>query len=123
MQNFFRQMGGSIGIACLDTLLTRFGAQNYNDLLTHANSLNPVAYQTYHQAMSLPSTHLSSSVGLWSAQTLAVKSLSHRVGQQAFAMSFEQLCWVIMAIVACGLIPLYLIQPTVKPSGKMPSAH
>jgi DHA2 family multidrug resistance protein len=46
MQNFFRQMGGSIGIASLDTLLTRFGAQHYNDMLASVNALNAGAYRT-----------------------------------------------------------------------------
>ena len=34
-------------------------------------------------------------------------------------MSFEQLCWVIMGIVAMGLIPLYLIKHTRKAGAKI----
>jgi DHA2 family multidrug resistance protein len=109
MQNFFRQVGGSIGISSLDTLITRFSAQHYNDLMSKVNALNPAAYQSYAQGAAMAGGKLSSSIGLWSPVTLAVRSLHSRVLLQVFIMSFEQLCWVIMAIVACGLIPLYLI--------------
>jgi DHA2 family multidrug resistance protein len=114
MQNFFRQIGGSIGISSLDTLITRFSAQHYNDMMGSVNALNPAAYQSYTQAARMAGGKLSSSIGLWNPASLAVKSLHNRVLLQVFIMSFEQLCWVIMVIVACGLIPLYLIKYTPK---------
>ena len=123
MQNFFRQIGGSIGIASLDTLLTRFNAQNYNDMLTNVSALNPAGYHDYHQALSIPTSKLISGVGFWSPQTIAVKSLSGRVWHQVFILSFSQLCWVIALIVACALIPLYLIKPKAKPGAPMVNAH
>lgn len=123
MQNFFRQMGGSIGIASLDTLITRFSAQHYNDLLMHVNALDPIAWRTYQQAMQIPAAKLSSSVGLWDQTTLAVKSLYGRVALQVFVMSFEQLCWVIAVIVVAGLIPLYFIKPTRRGGGPVLDAH
>ncbi len=123
MQNFFRQMGGSIGIASLDTLLTRFSAQNYNDLLSHVNALNPAAYHTYIKAFSSPNGHLASTIGLWDHSHIAVKSLAGRVSQQVFIMSFEQLCYVIAIIVACALIPLYLINPSKKNRSPVVDAH
>jgi len=123
MQNFFRQMGGSIGIASLDTLITRFSAQNYNDLLYHVNALNPSAYRSYVQTLGAPLSKLSSSVGLWNQTTFAAKALYGQVAQQVFIMSFEQLCWVIAVIVAAGLIPLFLIKPTKRHRGPMVDAH
>ena len=123
MQNFFRQMGGSIGIASLDTLITRFSAQHYNDLLYSVNALNPVAYNSYGAALGAPGGKLASSVGLWNTTSLASKSLYGRVSQQVFVMSFEQLCWVIAVIVAAGLIPLYFIKPTKRNSGPVMDAH
>jgi DHA2 family multidrug resistance protein len=116
MQNFFRQMGGSIGIASLDTLITRFSAQNYNDLLTHVNALNPAAYNTYVRGLGAPVSSLSSSVGLWNSTSFAARGIAGRMAQQVFVMSFEQLCFVIAVIVAAGLIPLALIKP-LKHSG------
>ena len=123
MQNFFRQMGGSIGIASLDTLITRFGAQHYNDLMSSVNALNPVAFRDFWRASGLPVAKFAQQIGMWNPQTLAVKSLYGRVAQQVFVMSFEQLCWVILGIVACGLIPLFFIKPTIKVPGKIVDAH
>jgi DHA2 family multidrug resistance protein len=123
MQNFFRQMGGSIGIASLDTLITRFSAQHYNDLMSHVNALEPTAYQTFVQAVKAPAAKMSNAVGMWNDVTLGVKMLYGRVAQQVFIMSFEQLCWVIAAIVMAGLIPLYFIKPTQRSSGPILDAH
>jgi DHA2 family multidrug resistance protein len=123
MQNFFRQIGGSIGISSLSTLLTRFGAQHYNDIMTHVNALNPAAYQELVQSRAMPNAKMMSQIGFWDAQTLAVKALAGRVAQQVFILSFEQLCWVIMGIVACGLIPLALIKPVKNTGGPILDAH
>jgi DHA2 family multidrug resistance protein len=119
MQNFFRQIGGSIGISSLDTLITRFSAQHYNDLMTSVNALNPAAYRDLMKSAGMPGGKLASAIGLWNPTSLAVKSLHNRVLLQVFIMSFEQLCWVIMGIVACGLIPLYLIKYTPKKNAKV----
>ena len=119
MQNFFRQIGGSIGISSLDTLITRFSAQHYNDMMTSVNALNPAAYQGYSQGSGMAGGKLQSAIGLWNPSSLAVKSLHNRVLLQVFIMSFEQLCWVIMGIVACGLIPLYIIKYTPRKGAKV----
>jgi DHA2 family multidrug resistance protein len=114
MQNFFRQIGGSIGISSLDTLITRFSAQHYNDMMAHVNALNPSAYQSFMQSAGMATGKLSSSIGMWNPTSLAVKALHSRVLLQVFIMSFEQLCWVIMVIVAFGFVPLYMIKYTPK---------
>jgi DHA2 family multidrug resistance protein len=110
MQNFFRQIGGSIGISSLDTLITRFSAQHYNDLMSKVNLLNPAGYESYAKGAGMAGVKLSSAIGLGNQVSLAVKMLHGRVLLQVFIMSFEQLCWVIMVIVAFGLVPLYLIK-------------
>ncbi len=123
MQNFFRQMGGSIGIASLDTLLIRFNAQNYNDLISDVTPLSPAAYQSSQGGVSLSLVKLSNDVGMWSPHNLSVIQLSRRVSHQVFILSFSHLCYVIAFIVACGLIPLYLIQPKAKPGQPLVNAH
>lgn len=123
MQNFFRQIGGSIGIASLNTLLNRFGAQHYNDMLYHVNALNQVAYQTYAGSIGTSTSKLSNSVGMWDPVTLAVKGLYGRVQQQVFILSFQQLLWVIVVVVALGMIPLYFIKPGKASADAMMNAH
>ena len=117
MQNFFRQMGGSIGIASLSTLITRFSAQHYNDMMSNVNALNPAAQQTLMQTKGLSVAKMSSQLGLWDSTNIAIKSLHGRVLLQCFILSFEQLCWVVMGIVAFGLVPLYLIKYTPPKGG------
>ena len=60
MQNFFRQVGGSIGISSLDTLLTRFSAQHYNDIMGHVTMLAPATYQAVRQAGAIPARQVRS---------------------------------------------------------------
>ncbi len=122
MQNFFRQMGGSIGIASLDTLLTRYGAQNYNDLLSRVNALNPTAYHDFIQSGTSAASQMTNHVGFWSPQSYAAKAMYGRISSQVFVLSFSQLCWTIIVIFALGLIPLYLIKPQ-KIGGPIVDVH
>jgi DHA2 family multidrug resistance protein len=123
MQNFFRQIGGSIGISSLDTLLTRFGAQHYNDLLEKVDAFHLSVIQAANQARTLPVSRLSGQIGLWNMEQIATKTIAGRVAQQVFILSFEQICWVIMMIVACGLIPLAMIKAPKKIDGPIIDAH
>ncbi len=123
MQNFFRQLGGSIGIASLDTLITRFSAQNYNDLLSRVSALGAVSYQDITRLRGFANSKLASGIGLTDPATLAIKSLYGRVARQVFVMSFGQLCWVIAGIVACSLIPLYFIKPVKRAGPPIMDAH
>lgn len=122
IQNFFRQIGGSIGISSLDTLLTRFSAQHYNDLISHVSLLNPATVLAMRQAGAIRGAGLASSVGMGEMTTMGAKALYGRVMGQVFILSFQDLCWIIMIIVAMGFIPLYLIKP--KPfSGPVTDVH
>lgn len=123
MQNFFRQVGGSIGISSLDTLITRFSAQNYSDLMMSVNALNPAGAQSSAQGQGMAAAWLSGQLGLWSPEQLATRAIHGRALLQTFLMSFGQLCWVIMVIVAFGLIPLILIKPKVRRGGPLLDAH
>ena len=123
MQNFFRQIGGSIGIASLDTLITRFSAQHYNDMLYYVNALSNTAYRAYVSAIGTPGGKFSSSIGMWNPQTIALSGLHGRVQQQVFALSFSQLCWVITVIVALGLIPLYFMKAPKKGAKIVMDSH
>ena len=123
MMNFFRQIGGSIGIASLDTLLTRFGKQNYVELSAKVNYLQIGAYEQFVNAHSLAFGKMSSEVGMGTSDTMATASIYGRAMQQSFVMSFSQLCWVIMCTFGLGLIPLYLIRAPKTLGGNIPAAH
>jgi DHA2 family multidrug resistance protein len=123
MQNFFRQVGGSIGISSLSTLITRFSAQNYNDLMIHVNALNPAGAQAFASGQGMAVAKMANQLGTWNPAMLATNALHNRALLQTFLMSFGQLCWVIMLIVACAVIPLALIKPKVKAGGPILDAH
>lgn len=123
MQNFFRQIGGSIGISSLDTLLTRFSAQHFNDLIGKVTQLNPVGNSAYLSSQGMGMAKMGMQLGLGTKQAIAVKTLYFRVGQQVFILSFRDICFTIMVIVAMGLIPLGLIRYT-RSAGPAPmDAH
>ena len=112
MQNFFRQMGGSMGIASLSTLITRFSAQNYLDLQSKVTALNCSSAWNglCRRARALDHEAPGRRWALGDSSTVALKGLYGRVMNQVFVLSFEQLCWVIMIVFAFALIPLYLIR-------------
>jgi DHA2 family multidrug resistance protein len=123
MMNFFRQIGGSIGIASLDTLMTRFGTQNYLELSAKVTALNPIAYNDYNSARGIALSKMSQAIGMGTPDTMAVTSLYGRVMRQVFILSFSQLCWVIIFTFGLGLIPLYLIKAPKRLGGKVDMGH
>ncbi len=122
LMNLLRQIGGSIGIALIGTLLTVNSNQNYLDLVTHVSLLKPATQQAYFQMSSGMSHKMSSAIGMAEGSQAALKSIYYRVQNQAFMMSFNQLLYVIMIIFAFSLIPLYRLQLRSKPTGAI-DAH
>lgn len=110
MMNFFRQIGGSVGIASLSTLLTRFSYQNYADLMPKITLLNPAVYRAYEQGKYLPMKALMTETGVADPTRFSMASLYGRTMRQVFILSFSQLCWVIMITFALALIPLYMVK-------------
>ncbi len=123
MQNFFRQIGESIGIASLTTLLARLSAQNYTDLLPQVSALNMTAWGDYIRMKGLLLSRMSTETGLGSADTLAVKSIYGRVMAQVFVMSFDQICWVIIGVLAFALLPLYFAKTRRSTTGPVFDSH
>lgn len=110
MMNFFRQIGGSVGIASLSTMLTRFSYQNYADLMPKITLLNPNVYRAFEQGKNLPLKTIMSETGVADQARFSAASLYARTMQQVFILSFSQLCWVIMITFALALIPLYMVK-------------
>ena len=88
-------------------------------MLAKVNALSPTAYNSFVQAGRMPAAKLNVGVGLGDSTTLAVKSLYYEVAQQVFVMSFEQLVWVIMAVVALASSPFISSSPLTKKAGRL----
>ncbi|MBC7714543.1 MAG: DHA2 family efflux MFS transporter permease subunit [Rhizobacter sp.] len=115
--NLSRQIGGSIGIALVGTLLSMRGQQNYVDLASKVSLLNATTQQAYYSSAAGISKKLSSGVGMLRADKAALTSIKHRIDAQVFMMSFNQLMWIIMLIFAFAYIPWWFLKLKVKPTG------
>lgn len=110
LMNLFRQIGGSMGVALVATLLSSSVHQNYLDLVGRVSMLNQQTQQTIGQSSAGLSAKMTDAVGLSTGSHAALQSLYYRIQNQAFMLSFIQLVFLIMIIFALSFIPLYLLQ-------------
>lgn len=108
--NLFRQIGGSIGVAMVATLLNVRSHQNYADLATGINAFNTNATNFFTQATQSMSMKLSSEMGFATSHKAALQALYYKVQNQVFMMSFLQLVIIMMLILAVAVIPLYRLK-------------
>jgi DHA2 family multidrug resistance protein len=120
--NLFRQIGGSTGIAMVATLLNTKSHQNYAEMMSKVNVFNPNTQAFYFQTSKGLLTKFSEDVGFSMSQDAALKVLYFKVQNQVFMLSFLQLTYIMMAILAIAVVPLYRLK--LKPGGvKMVDAH
>ncbi|MEO5667320.1 MAG: MFS transporter, partial [Bdellovibrionota bacterium] len=108
--NLFRQIGGSIGIALVATLLARASHQNYLDLSSRVSLLKPLTQSNFSQSVSGIGSRMSEAVGMGTPRNAALMSLYYRMQNQVFMMSFNQLVWVIAIIFGLIVIPLWRLK-------------
>lgn len=106
--NLFRQIGGSIGVAFVGTMMTKAGKQHYSDLMSHVTLLDFNTWSAYNQ--TLGSSKLSTSMGMATKAEMAIRSLYGRVQAQAFMLTFRELMFIIMIVMVTAFIPLYLLK-------------
>jgi DHA2 family multidrug resistance protein len=119
LMNLSRQIGGSIGIAMVGTLLTTRTQQNYIDLSSRLSLLNPATQSVYYSMVNGLKQKMGVGMGDTVAATLRV--LFGRVQAQAFMLSFIQLTWIVMIVVLAAFIPLYRLKLRSKPTGPVDS--
>ncbi len=120
--NLFRQIGGSVGVALVATLLSSYSHQNYVDLAAKVSLLNHNTQLAYSSAQQGLATKSSGNLGMATAAEAATKTLFYRLRAQVFMMSFNQLIWTMMIIFSLAFIPWYLIRLKNKPTGPI-DAH
>lgn len=118
MLNLFRQIGGSIGIAFVATMLNKRSHQNYADMSANVTAFD-VPAQNFSQSISNGmAVKMAESVGFDTAHRSGIQLLYYKVQQQVFMMTFLQLVVIMMFILALAFIPLYrmnLKKGSVKP--------
>ncbi len=120
--NLFRQIGGSIGIALVGTMLTTHRAQNYLDLVGKVSLLDKNTVSTYFSSMNGMGSKMVESLGMATGNEAALRALYGRIQAQVFMLSFNQLIWTIMIIFLLAFVPLYFIKLKDKPTGPI-DAH
>lgn len=103
--NLTRQLGGSIGVALLSTMLTQRIAFHSAVLSEHLVSTDPMVLQRIAQATQL---FQSKGMALVDAQHAALASLQGTVMQQASVMSFGDTFWLV-AMCVIAMLPLILL--------------
>jgi MFS transporter, DHA2 family, multidrug resistance protein len=111
--NMMRNMGGSIGIACLATLLTNREQFHSNRLGDGVSLYNPETQQRIEQ---MTQYFISRGADLTTAQNQAIASISNIVRREAYVMAFNDCFYFIgIALLLSGIAVLFFKK--VKPTG------
>ena len=108
--NLFRQVGGSIGIAVIDTLFSRKINLNYYHLIEHVSLLNQNTQNTYYPLVDSMSKQMGRHLGLSEASKAALRSIHNRVYAQAFILTFTQIVVTVAIVFASSFIVLYFLR-------------
>jgi DHA2 family multidrug resistance protein len=108
--NLLRQLGGSVGIALIATLLDRNNHQNYSDLVSHVSMLNPNTQAFVQQTQGGMMAKLSDQIGMALPNSATLQALTYKIQNQVFMMSFTQMMWVVMIIFGFSFIPLAMLK-------------
>ena len=109
LMNLCRQLGGSMGIALIGTMLATRSKQNYSDLSEHVSILDPATLHSFQQIVMGSMTKFTNSLGMATGTDLALHQIVYRLQTQAFMLSFVQLVGIIMAMMTVAYVPLYLL--------------
>jgi MFS transporter, DHA2 family, multidrug resistance protein len=119
MMNFVRNIGGSIGIALVSTLVTRETQTRQNYLAGHMQNGNPIFRQ---MVAGMTATLRTQGLSAGEATRQAYARLGMMLEQQASALAFKDVIASLAIVVIC-LIPLAFVMQKPKPGAVPPSAH
>ena len=117
MTNLARNMGGSIGISLVTTLLARRGQFHQNRLAAHTSNYDP-AFQAAVQGMT--QALKASGIGAVEATQMAYNRIYGALQAQASMLAYIDTIWI-FAILAILMAPLAFVMRRAKP-GTGPAA-
>ena len=118
--NFFRQLGGSLGIAVVATLLTHYTAQLRGMLGEHVSATDP---NTLARIDLLARGMIARGADAWTAQQRALAILDRQVLAQASVLAYSRI-YILSAGLMLALIPLLaLVRRTRGAGGRPPLAE
>jgi DHA2 family multidrug resistance protein len=116
LYNFFRQLGGSFGIAVIATLLARFTTQTHAVLVEHVTAGAPETVARVE--MLARGVMARGGVDSWTAHQSALQILNAQVNGQASVIAYSRV-YVLSAAIIIVLIPLLaLIRQTRRAGGE-----
>jgi DHA2 family multidrug resistance protein len=113
LYNFFRQLGGSFGIAVIATLVTRYTTQFREVLGEHVTATNPLALQRIEMLTRGMMTH---GVDRWTAHQRALGILDQQLYGQASVIAYSHI-YIITMLSILLLIPMLLLVGKTKSAG------
>jgi len=122
IMNLSRQLGGSVGIAFLSTMFNQSQDLAFERLRSHISPLSPGFSQWAQSARGI-AYRFSDGLGLYHPDNLLIKEAYFRVKKQAFGLSFENMCWLMVIIFFFALIPVYLLKKPQGMAAKPVDAH
>ena len=111
LMNLLRQIGGSIGIATLSTLMQTYNARNYSNLISKISLLNPVVYFQLSAMQASMLSKFQNSIGDATSSSAGIRLMAYRLQKQIFCLSFTQIIWVLLIAFGLALIPLKFVKP------------
>jgi DHA2 family multidrug resistance protein len=121
MMNFVRNIGGSVGIALVSTMVVRSTQKRQNYMAAHMQNGNPMFRQMV-QGMS--ATLRNQGLGAVQATHQAYIRMAMLMEQQATALAFKDVVAMLAVVVAC-LVPVAFImkKPRRASAGDVPPPH
>jgi DHA2 family multidrug resistance protein len=105
LYNFFRQLGGSLGIAAIATLLSHYTAQFRAILSEHLASGDPT---TLGRLDMLTRAMVARGADAWTARQRALSILDRELAGQASVIAYSRI-YVLSAVLILALIPLLVL--------------
>jgi MFS transporter, DHA2 family, multidrug resistance protein len=113
LYNFFRQLGGSFGIAVIATLVTRYTTQFRAILGEHVTTNNPLALQRIEM---LTRGMMAKGADQFTAHQQALSILDHQLYAQASVIAYSHIYVITMWSILI-LIPMLLLVGKTKSAG------
>lgn len=114
LNNFFRQIGGSLSIVAMASLLTRFVRQNHSILASEMSAYSPLAQD---RLATITRGLMGRGMDGATAHTAALRAMDGQIMLQANVLAFEKI-YLISGVMLLLALPLLFLFKTGKPGAR-----
>ena len=112
LNNFFRQIGGSLSIAGMASLLTRFVSQEHSILSSQVSAYSPLAQARLGQ---IQAGLMGRGMDAATAHQAALRAIDGQILVQANVLAFEKI-YLLSGLLLLAALPLLLLFKQGKPT-------